>query len=452
MQFLARPTIAIIMLTALVPAHALSQEVGVPYEQDFILTAYYSPLPDQCCYVKGSEIADKILNGQGTHGADGTPVYPGMLAAPPAYAFGTRIKLPGLGTMTVHDRGGAIQELEEAHRLDVWAGHGEEGLARALAFGVQRIRGTVYPPGSSQPSEHFALESLPAPMERLKPYLVADAGLIDLEPAFGEHGLSVSLLQEHLHELGYFSHAITGLYGDVTKESLAAFIGDMKLTESADKLSETTAAYLVAALRLKDSASPLDFVGRESSVADIQKAQRLLRYLGFYRGRTDGLYSDTLFNAILKYQQSQQLVGDAASPGAGRIGPLTKSKLDKEILRKRVASQAQKLLVIKHVRIALTEQGKLIDRFLSKGDNGKEVASLQRMLADAGFFPRDMINGNYGPLTAESVAKYQIARGLLKSTSDTGAGTIGPVTMRMLRQEQVNRVYRLVRAQGWGVL
>lgn len=438
------------MIASLTPT--TSQAIGTPYEQDFILTAYYSPLPDQCCYVKGSEVADKVLNGQGTNGADGTEVYPGMLAAPPTYAFGTRIDLPGLGIMTVHDRGGAIQELEKAHRLDVWAGHGEEGLARALEFGVKRIRGTVYPPGTAQPAERFALESLPAPMDKLKPYLVAEAGLIDMQPAFGERGLSVSLLQEHLRDLGYFSHAVTGMYGDVTKESLASFVRDMALQEPTDRLTETTAAYLVAALRLKDSASPLDFVGRESAKSDIQKAQRLLRYLGFYRGRTDGLYSDAFFHAVLSYQQSQQLVGDASSPGAGRIGPLTKGKLDQELSRRRVAAQADKLLVVKRVRELLVKQGKLLDRFLAEGDNGKAVIAVQTMLADAGFFPHDKINGNFGPLTAESVAKYQIARGLLKNESDTGAGNIGPVTMRMLRQEQVNATYRLVRARGWAAL
>lgn len=452
MRFIARLTTASILCASLMPAHATMQGVAAPYEQDFILTAYYSPLPDQCCYVKGSEEADKILNGQGTNGADGTEVYPGMLAAPKSYAFGTRIDLPGLGTMTVHDRGGAILELDEAHRLDVWAGHGEEGLARALEFGVKRIRGTVYPLGTSQPAEAFALESLPAPMEKLKPYLVADAGLLDMQPALGDRGLSVTVLQEHLRDLGYFGHAVTGVYGDVTKESLASFIKDMQLQEPADTLTQVTAAYLVAALKLKDSASPLAFVGRESSVSDIQKAQRLLRYLGFYRGRTDGLYSDNFFSAILKYQQTHQLVGDAASPGAGRIGPLTKGKIDKEILRKRIATQADKLLTMKRVRTVLAQQGTLLNRFLAEGDNGKSVTAVQKMLADAGFFPKDSVNGNFGPLTAQAVAAYQIARGLLKSAADTGAGTIGPVTMRMLRQEQVNATVRLVRARGWAAL
>ncbi|MDO8468347.1 MAG: 3D domain-containing protein [Candidatus Peribacter sp.] len=141
--------IAALALVAPVMAAGVSRDL--PREQDFILTAYYSPLPGQCCYVKGGYRADKVLNGEGTNGADGTEVYPGMIAAPSSYAFGTVVALPGIGRFAVHDRGGAIVELDGAHRLDIWVGYGEEGLARALAFGVRRVRGTVYEVGGFQP-------------------------------------------------------------------------------------------------------------------------------------------------------------------------------------------------------------------------------------------------------------------------------------------------------------
>jgi len=452
MTLIRRTILGLATVAMVVPQNAFGQSVLTPHEQDFILTAYYSPLPDQCCYVKGSEVADKILNGNGTHGADGTPVYPGMLAAPGTYAFGTRIVLPGLGTMTVHDRGGAILELEEAHRLDVWAGHGEEGLARALAFGVQRIRGTVYPKGSVQPAESFALETLPAPKERLRPFLVAEAGLIDMHPGFGEQGLAVSLLQENLKSLGYFEHAVTGLYGDVTRQALANFLADMQLGESADELTPVTAAYIMAALEVKDRVAPIPFIGKESAPADIQKAQRILRYFGFYKGRTNGQYSDTLFNAILAYQQSQGLVGDATAPGAGRIGPLTKDKLEIVWKRQRIATRARHILALREVRQILVKKGTLMNAFLEEGKNGPSVRLVQQILAAKGFFPHDMINGNYGPLTAQGVAQYQIARGLLGSATEKGAGTIGPITLKTLRQEQVRETYRLVRAQGWNAL
>ncbi|MHB1206091.1 MAG: 3D domain-containing protein [Rhodospirillaceae bacterium] len=46
----------------------------------------------------------------------GTRAGPGTIAAPPAYAFGTKMYVPGYGWGTVQDIGGAIK----GNRLDVW--------------------------------------------------------------------------------------------------------------------------------------------------------------------------------------------------------------------------------------------------------------------------------------------------------------------------------------------
>lgn len=82
-------------------------------KQEFIVTAYYSPLPDQNFYLKGNYEAEKILNGNGTNGASGKPVFVGMIAAPKTYNFGTRIDFEGLGVGIVEDRGGAIVKAGE---------------------------------------------------------------------------------------------------------------------------------------------------------------------------------------------------------------------------------------------------------------------------------------------------------------------------------------------------
>ncbi len=73
-------------------------------EKTFIVTAYYSPLPDQNFYLKGNFEAEKRLNGNGTNGASGMPVFTGMIAAPKSYGFGTQIFFPGLGVGSVQDR------------------------------------------------------------------------------------------------------------------------------------------------------------------------------------------------------------------------------------------------------------------------------------------------------------------------------------------------------------
>ncbi len=62
------------------------------YEEiQLIATAYYSPLPNQSFYLRGSYEGDLRLNGNGTNGASGKEVFIGMLAAPKTYDFGTKI-------------------------------------------------------------------------------------------------------------------------------------------------------------------------------------------------------------------------------------------------------------------------------------------------------------------------------------------------------------------------
>lgn len=118
---------------AAVPMAAVAEDSGLDNRvQTFTITAYYSPLPCQEYYVTGSYEGDKRLNGNGTHGADGTPVYPGMIAAPKSYAFGTKLHVPGVGNVAVHDRGGAIvtsgSQGQAYDRLDIWMGYGDKGL------------------------------------------------------------------------------------------------------------------------------------------------------------------------------------------------------------------------------------------------------------------------------------------------------------------------------------
>ena len=442
------------LIPLIAPAGVMGTSALEPYEQEFLITAYYSPLPDQCCYVTGGYESDKVLNGQGRAGADGTAVYPGMLAAPKSYAFGTRIALPGFGNLTVHDRGGAIQELEKGvHRLDIWAGEGEEGLARALAFGIQRVRGTVYPLGTQQPAEQFALSTLPAPTAKLSRYAVDRSNLMALHTQYGETSYSARILQGALKELGYFNHSVTGYFGDTTRGSLVAFLKDFDLDESDATLTANAAAHMQAALKRKGANGPLSgHVDQGSPRTRVAEAQRLLRSFGYYRGRTHGIYDDNLFASIFSFQKKHGLVQSEASVGAGRIGPQTSSALYREWNKGLVTRKASQYLEIHRVEQVLADRGKQVDCYLGKGDSGSQVRLLQSLLADRGFFPSAKINGYFGPLTEQSVFNFQRARGIVQNSSHTGAGYVGPMTLMSLRREQTAQYYQLVRAQGWGVL
>ncbi len=444
----------LIAVALFLPYHTLGQPTpsgSEPYEQEFILTAYYSPLPNQCCYVKGGEKADKILNGEGHTAADGTGVYPGMIAAPSTYPFGTIVNLPGIGTFKVHDRGGAINELPNgAHRLDVWAGHGEEGLARALAFGLQRVKGTVYPNGTEKPQVQIDLATLPSPIDELHTYFVERNNLLALNPKEGDRGLSVYLLQDHLREMGYLRRQPTGYFGQETRRAFSAFLRDYELNAPEDQLSETSAAYVLGARKRLGAREPIGrYIDDDAAPQSVIDAQRTLRFLGYYRGRTNGQYDEGTKQAIFAFQKENGLVGDWESNGAGRIGPLTSKALLATWNRKIVASHAGNFIDLHTIDTELAQKGTRIEQFLGDGYYGTQVRLLQSQLAALGFFDATKINGSYGPLTQEAVTKYQFDRGIITSFDDTGAGYVGPSTLYNLRKDQRSIIYKQVRAQGW---
>lgn len=436
------------------PVSAQSLDINAPQEVDFVLTAYYSPLPGQCCYVKGGLVADKILNGNGTHGADGTPVYVGMVAAPPSYKFGTKVQVPGLGVLEVHDRGGAIQLLEggKIHRIDVWAGYGEEGLARALSFGVKRVRGVVYPPGSAQPASDFNLDRITMDFERLRPYNVIQNGLVDVEPRLGETSLSVAYLQDHLRALGYLADDASMFFGPKTQLALEGFQRDKGLAIKSDALDPETAAMLMASVRTLGRDMGVPLVSELSSQKDIAAAQRLLRSMGYYKGRTNGLYDQRVKDAIMAFQKESLLIADATSPGAGTIGPVTQAALAGKLRAERSRTIARGILLVKRVRDRLAESDDLVATTTEEGYKGDGVEDIQRFLSNVGFFPAESVNGVFGPMTRQAVAAYQIARGVIPNASAKGAGTVGPITLKTLQKEQIDYAYGQVRGYGWEAL
>lgn len=108
-------------------------------EQKFLITAYYSPLPNQRFYMRGEYMADIRLNWNWTNWADGTEVYMWLLAGPKWYDFWTKIVLPWLWIWTIHDRWWAIYSHSDYVRIDIWMWKWETWLARALNRGIQFV-------------------------------------------------------------------------------------------------------------------------------------------------------------------------------------------------------------------------------------------------------------------------------------------------------------------------
>lgn len=435
---------ALSLMASFLPV-AMAQDFA-PYTDTFIISAYYSPLPNQAKYVTGSYEKDKRLNGNGTNGADGVQVYPGMLAAPKSYAFGTKLEIPGLGVGAVHDRGGAIVEAgvrgHEHDRLDVWMGAGDEGLARALRWGVRTVTAKVYPP-SYQIAESFSLPGM-------EPAFVAD-----LE--FGDTGAEVEKLQTELKTYGYFRGNISGTFDAATEQAILGYQLARNIVASADSAgagvfgpqtraslngeiyARTWSRSVVAVASTKNSTSSVAAVSSTSTnsrfpvtlskgdrgdrVKDLQVA---LTEAGYYECEINGIYNEAMEECVFKFQKANALRSSQDEEGAGLFGAQTRAKLA-TVLTEREKNASE--LVAAELPTATS----------APDDSGEKVQKLQAGLQKLGYYTGE-ISGDYDETTRLAVLKFQLAKKLVASETSLGAGFFGPKTKQAFESEFKNNL------------
>lgn len=343
-----------------------------PFTQKFLISAYYSPLPNQVKYATGSYAGDIRLNGDGVKAADGTVVYPGMVAAPKSYAFGTKMYIPGVGTVAVHDRGGAIVHAGERgnsyDRLDVWMGHGDAGLKRALKWGKRTVEVTMYGIDDSI-VENVQLEGYdnvenvpntltpPAPEQQTSVTtqpIVSPAQPVQTKIngtfALGTSGAHVAKVQEILKNLNYYSGDINSTFDESTQTAVkkfqvaenivahendfgAGYVGPKTLGILSSKAALPTAHAESVTVTTNDSTFDKDLKLGDSG-DEVRELQAELKNIHLLGVDPTGYYGEVTAHAVFKFQQTQLLAGDVSSPGAGDFGPKTRAELEK-ILQER---------------------------------------------------------------------------------------------------------------------
>jgi peptidoglycan hydrolase-like protein with peptidoglycan-binding domain/3D (Asp-Asp-Asp) domain-containing protein len=419
---------------------------GTP--RKFVVTAYYSPLPGQSYYLRGSYEADIRLNGRGTHGASGQPVYPGMIAAPKNYAFGTKIHVPGLGVGTVHDRGGAIIAREEFDRIDIWMGSGEEGLRRALAWGKRVVIGTVLSDPSTANTLSFdhilpgSTVSLPSSS------IVKDSPTV----AKSQSGQNVRYLQESLQALGYFDHEVTGFFGPVTRQAVLDFQLDNGVIQSssaagAGVFGPKTKAELASQLEIRrfelEIYTKLFPVGMNTGSADnnVKRLQLILKDLGYFDHEVTGFFGPVTRQAVLDFQLDNGLIQSAATAGAGYFGPQTQAKLTEILNARKVQFASQRIessakianfqLANAQVKPAAAPKAPREPLFQTQpryGQTSSDVKRLQQILIAEDLLADYYATGFFGNLTRQAVVEFQLKHQVITATSNAGAGVVGPAT------------------------
>ena len=395
--------LALALATPLLGAAPLADASQAP--RLFTVSAYYSPLPGQSVYMRGSYEADVVLNGRGTNGASGSGVFSGMLAAPKKYAFGTKIWLKGLGLGTVQDRGGAIVEAGKrghAHdRVDVWMGEGEIGLRRALTWGIRTVEGEVVTP--------------------------------ELEKAWGPDSKRLAAIDVSAQK----ALKNVRVQGALAKAGKAAKASVAKPAPGKDPL--------LAAAEGIFGAEPAA-VSKASSASSILALRQSLADLGYLPEAGAGKWDAALTGALAKFQADKSLVPSVSHKLAGTYGPKTRAALAaahgefSERARKYAGLSAEISSLKARREAALAKaSAKARAEALSigkvrPGAVGANVRDLQNLLRDLGHFGgRD--TAIFGDATREALAEYQLARGLVRGKGDAAAGLVGPRTLGALAED-----------------
>ncbi len=346
----------------------------------FTITGYYSPLPGQSFYVTGSYEGDIRLNGNGTNGADGTEVYPGMIAAPRAYPFGTKICVPNFGCGTVHDRGGAIVEqgkrrLAKFDRLDLWMGFGEEGLRRALAWGVPSIKCEMFPVGTAiNDSVNFTV-----PLSLNQILQIPSKPIYRENLRRGRTGTLISVLQEALSDLEFYTGEIDGIYDYDLENAVFMFQKKNFILSHKDEigagvfgpqtrsvLSEQIHLYKIQK-KIRETWESFHFeeqISYGERSRSVLKMQEILIQQEFLDHEPTGYFGGKTKAALIQFQITHGLIANKNSAGSGKVGELTMEKLNEVLAlqKKEVKTENAQILAYQKTQKRL--------RYLAQKDIG----------------------------------------------------------------------------------
>ncbi|MEK7673306.1 MAG: peptidoglycan-binding protein [Patescibacteria group bacterium] len=382
-------------------AEADGLEVNYPYTKTFIISAYYSPLPCQNRYATGTYEADIRLNGRGVRGADGTGVYPGMIAAPKAYSFGTKMDIPGIGIVAVHDRGGAIvtaNGINAYDRLDVWMGYGDKGLTRALNWGKRTFDVVVYGVNDGV-AEQIALSDYDA-----SEAFPTQCGVAPEEPAVVE----------------------------AVAENVIPDVTPVEVVETVVPEQVVVPTEVVEPVAVNIDLLAADFKLGDSGEG-VRKLQVELSRLNFFKADVSGYYGDVTEHAVFKFQQSQGLVADKGSQFAGIFGPKTRDRLNEivatasynEVRIAQATDSYNKIHLATNIA-ADKPKKRILTAKLGFGMTGGEVISLQNFLKEKGYFDGAFITDYFGPVTKEALLQFQKDHNLINS------GTVDQETLEVI--------------------
>jgi len=357
----------------------------------FVVSRYYSPLPDQKYYLKWNYEDEIILNWKWIRWASWKEVFMWMIARPKTYTFWTKIFLEWLGIWDVQDRWWAIVRANWYNsrwyaydRIDVWMWSGDEWLLRALSWGKRTI------------SWDF---------KDINEIANLDFSQIDINP------LAIKYLE-----------SINQTQNEFVLLEKNAWINESLLLAFDTYITPET----------KDQNK-------------IKRIQNLFKILGYYYLDINWNYDD-IKDTIINYQLKIQTIKSNQDDWAWYFWPKTRSKI-KEEYKKYLKNINIKNITNTNIlnttlekKLSIWEKLKInIDKLISsipspnENEKSKNVKNIQIILKAIWY--KNSKNWLFDQETKNILIKYQIDKKVLSSTNDYWAWSFWPKTKNAFKED-----------------
>ncbi len=339
-------------------------------ERYFIVTAYYSPLPNQKYYLTWNYKDEITLNWNWIKWASGKKVFSWMLAWPSWYKFWTKIYLQWLGVGEIADRWGAIvhawNRWYKYDRIDLWVGYWDEWLKRALYWGKRKIKWKILNKDSKITINY---KKIPAPNWAVK--WLKKANTIQIPKIFNtwiwikSPKYLITNLQQILKELDIYNWKIDWIYNEDLINSIYQFQKENNIIKN--KYSPWAWYFwpktrkLIKELYIKQKAiqRALEIIKQnaklhaQSKLSKIWKVaywdispwvrelQKLLKELGYFNYKDTAIFGKLTKKALIQYQLDKKIIKSPNSIEAGYFGPKTRNALTNDLIQRYISKKIE---------------------------------------------------------------------------------------------------------------